>query len=83
MENASRKAGKEMEQVEIIIRNEKGEIIKKKTSKSYEVDLGNGSLDEIESAVEKLRQEISPHGRYGFSLLEVVAFQFVKYFSFL
>ena len=47
-----------MAKIEIIIKNEQGEELTR--LQSVDLELGSKSLDEIETAVEKLKQKILP-----------------------
>ncbi len=48
-----------MAKIEIIIKSEQGKELTR--LQSIDLELGSQSLDEIETAVEKLKQKISPY----------------------
>ena len=54
------KEKKKMGSVEIIVRDDEGNIINHRTKRKYELDLGKGTLHELEGAVERVKQEALP-----------------------
>ena len=58
--NLKAKEKKKMGSVEIIVRDDEGNIINHRTKRKYELDLGKGSLHELEGAVERVKQEALP-----------------------
>lgn len=49
-----------MGSVEIILRDDEGNIINHRTKRKYELNLGRGTLHELEGAVERVKQEALP-----------------------
>jgi hypothetical protein len=58
--NLKVKEKKKMGSVEIILRDDEGNIINHRTKRKYEVELGRGTVHELESAVEKVKREALP-----------------------
>jgi hypothetical protein len=49
---------REMATIEIIIRDDEGNIINEKTKREHKVDIGNGRFHNIEGAVEVFKKEV-------------------------
>ena len=49
-----------MTTIEVILRDDEGELISSSKSHTYEVELGEQTLHEIEGGVERFKQKVSP-----------------------
>lgn len=52
------KGGTEMATIEIIIRDDEGNIINEKTKRERKLDIGNGKFHNIEGSVEAFKKEV-------------------------